>query len=260
MTRDPSRADGLQTLGAEVIRGDLRDASAVGEALRGTTQVVHAAHSVAGNGAAAPRYVDDAGTRRLIDLAKVSRIERFVYCSAIGASFDHPIDFFRIKAKIEAYLRASGVSHTILRPSPFMESWAQLIGGPISGGRRPTIFGSGKNPINFVSAVDVARYVVIALTDPELRNVTLEIGGPADLTFENVADAYEKVFQRSPHRRHVPLVLMRVMAAVASPLNPAVSRQIRAGILMDTTDQRFLHTHPSRFRLTTLSDVIERRT
>jgi uncharacterized protein YbjT (DUF2867 family) len=57
----------------------------------------------------------------LIDVAKDTGVERFVYTSAQHVSPSHPTDFYRNKAKAEAHLRASGLSYTILRPPAFME-------------------------------------------------------------------------------------------------------------------------------------------
>jgi hypothetical protein len=60
----------------------------------------------------------------------------------------------------------------------------------------------------------------------------------------------------------VPLPMMRVMAAVLGPVKPAIARQIRAGIAMDTDDMSF-DALPIRARypaipVTSLEDVIRR--
>ena len=54
-----------------------------------------------------------------------------------------------------------------------------------------------------------------------------------------VADVFEKVAGRPARRTHVPLPLMRFLAVALRPLNPAVARQIAAGVLMDTSDMTF---------------------
>ena len=52
---------------------------------------------------------------------------------------------------------------------------------------RPVIFGRGANPINFVSVSDVAALVERAVVDPSTRGATFEIGGPQNLSFNELA-------------------------------------------------------------------------
>ena len=63
----------------------------------------------------------------------------------------------------------SGVSWTIVRPTACQETWLDMIGGPLVSTSWTRIFGRGRNPINFVSAEDVARVVEQAVVDPALR-------------------------------------------------------------------------------------------
>src|SRR5260370_5131559 len=92
-----------------------------------------------------------------------------------------------------------------------MELWAQLIGQPIREQGKTTIFGRGNNAINFVSVQDVARFVSIALDDPRARNAVIEVGGPEDLTMNQLAEIYARASGRQAKKRHIPLPMMRVM-------------------------------------------------
>jgi uncharacterized protein YbjT (DUF2867 family) len=239
MTRTPDKAADLKKLGAEIVQGDLRDPGSLARACAGVEKILAASHAFPGEGDNNPQTVDDAGNRALIDAAKRAGVKHFVFTSALGVSADHPIDFFRIKFASEEYLRASGMSFTILRPGAFMEFWAALVGEPIVKTGKTTIFGRGDNPINFVSADDVARYALIALDDPRARNQVIEIGGPENLTMNQVAALFEKIAGRAAQKSHVPLPMMRVMSFVSRPFNPALSRQVAAGINMDTADWTF---------------------
>jgi uncharacterized protein YbjT (DUF2867 family) len=110
-------------------------------------------------------------------------VRRFVYTSAMFASPDHPVDFLRNKAKVEAHLAASGLSYAILRPSAFME-WHvhNLLGKSLVDSGKATIFGPGANPINFVAADDVAAVAAEMLTIAADVAATLEVGGPDNFT------------------------------------------------------------------------------
>jgi uncharacterized protein YbjT (DUF2867 family) len=92
---------------------------------------VLAAHALVGKGDNNPHTVDDAGNPQLIEATKAAGVKHFVFMSVLGAGPDAPVEFFRIKYQTEEYIRASGLSFTIIRPNAFMDLWAQLIGQPI---------------------------------------------------------------------------------------------------------------------------------
>jgi NADH dehydrogenase len=183
--------------------------------------------------------VDDLGNRSLIDAAKAADVQHFVFVSILGATPDSPMELFCIKCAIEETLKASGLSYSIVRAAAFMEFWAAMVGEPILKTGKATVFGSGNNPINFVSAEDVAKFCLIALEDPKARNQTIEVAGPENLTFNQVARLFDGLCEQPAKIRHVPLPMMRAMRVLTRPFNPLLSLQITGGILMDTTDQSF---------------------
>lgn len=261
MTRTPAKASVLQTLGAEIVQGDLRDQPSLTRACQGVDTVLAAAHSVMGKGSEASKYIDDQGHRWLIDAAKAAGVKQFVYVSALGAAPDNPSNFFRIKYKIEQYLRNSGLSFTILRPTAFMESHAyELIGKPILETGKVTLFGKGENPRNFVAATDVAHYAVMMLLKLEGSGEILEIGGPENLTNMQVVGLYEGIAGRKAKVSHVPLGMLRLMSPLAGLFNAGLSQVMQISIWQDTTDQTFdpstlLQRYP--MTLTRLEDWVQ---
>ena len=242
-TRDPVRAQARAALGAEVVRGDLRDPASVRSAMQGVRAVVSASHSILGRGASASSVVDDQGQRTLIAAAAAAHVEQFVYTSALGASPRHPVDFWRTKARIEQVVRDSGLTFTILQPSAFMEVHAyDLIGKNVQLGKRVPLFGPANNPRNFVAASDVADVARHALTDSRFVGQTVTVGGPANLTSREVAALFERVCGKSAAILHVPLAVVRGMAAVLTPLHEGVGRILRATIVAETADQTFDRT------------------
>ncbi len=261
MTRTPSNLVHLKQQGAEVVSGDLRNPASLLSACEGVEQVLAAAHALTGKGDNNPQTVDDAGNRQLIDTARAAGVKHFVFLSILGASPDAPVEFFRIKYHTEEYLRASGLSFTIIRPSAFMDLWAQLIGLPILEQGKTTIFGRGNNPINFVAVEDVARFVCIAFENSRTRNEVIEVGGLENLTLNQVAETFERVSGRQAKKRHIPLPMMRAMSILMQPVNPALSRQIRLGVFMDTANLCYDITEMSRtfgVQLTTMEDIARR--
>jgi uncharacterized protein YbjT (DUF2867 family) len=240
MTRDPARATDLAARGVEVAPGDLRDRAAVERACEGVTVAVAAAHSLFGRGRAASPHVDGAAHRSLIDVARAAGVGRLVYVSVHdhdGAY--HAIPFFRIKHETEAYLRASGLAHVILRPTAFMETHAHLlIGSAVATGRMVMLPGRGAQPRNFVAADDVARVAMRAIDDASLGGETLLVAGPENLTSLEVVRLYERLTGRTARVRHVPLGVLGTVARLLRPIHPGVSQVMLTAILGDTTDQR----------------------
>jgi NADH dehydrogenase len=259
MARRPAPLAELEQLGAQLLVGDVRDAAAVRRACQGADRVLAAFQGLDGKSRDAPRTIDGVGNRLLIDAAKAAGVRHFVFTSLQGARPDHPLEFFRLKYGAEEHLRQSGLSYTILHPTAFMELWTTILGEPILRTGKATIFGGGKNPVNFVSVDDVAHLALLALDDVEARGRVIEIGGPENLTLEQVVALFERVSGRSVKKSHVPLPMMRAMAVVLRPLNPALARQIELGVLMDTADNTFDPTETlKRFpmRLTPLEEVV----
>ncbi len=240
MTRMQSKADELKKLGALIVKGDLRDSESLEFALRGVTTIISATHSILGKGDSSSELVDDEGQRSLIDNAKNLGVANFIFTSVFGASLDHPVDFWRTKARIERYVRESGMAFTIIRPTAFMEMHAyELIGKPVLEGRRVPLFGGGKNPRNFVAASDVAELITRVVDDFGTRGEIIEIGGPENLSGRQVVATFERASGKKAKVSTVPLALLRAASAAMKRVHPGVSRVIRSGIVAETTDQMF---------------------
>ena len=112
------------------------------------------------------------------------------------------------------------------------------------------MFGPGTNPRNFVAARDVAALIVLAIEDESLRGEIIEIGGPENLTANQVAETFEKLAGRKAKVSHLPLGLVRLLSRAFRPLHPGVSRIMSAGVVSETTDQRFdPTTFPTRYSI-----------
>ena len=238
LTRDPARAQHLTGRGVEVVRGDVRAPDSLTSALRGASTVVSAVHGFAGPGGVSPASVDRAGNAHLIDGAARTGAA-FVLVSVVGASSGHPIELFRAKHAAEEALRASSIPWTIVRATTFMETWGTIMGRPLQASGKILVFGRGDNPVNFVSATDVAALVSQAATSPSLRGQILELGGPDNLTFNELAAILQETTGRRGAVRHIPRPALHMMASLTAAIKPALARQVRAALAMDTIDMSF---------------------
>ncbi|MDQ3004783.1 MAG: SDR family oxidoreductase [Chloroflexota bacterium] len=240
LARNPASAADIKQLGAEIVKGDLIDRASLINACKGVDAVLTAAHSLLGTGKYKSEAVDNEGHRVLIDAAKAAGVKHFVYLSAKDASPSHPTDFFRTKSKMEAYLKASGLSYTILRPSAFMEHHVHnLLGATILTTGKTTIYGAGNNPNNFIAGKDIARFAVLALTDARLKNRSIDVGGPDNVTKNQVAEMYGRFSGKKPKVAHVPTGVMNVMGPILRPIQPVLSRLMSFSAWADTDNISF---------------------
>jgi len=237
LARDPARH--LEEDLVEVVPGDVLDPRAVERATSGARIVISAVQGFDGRGDYSPRTVDLQGNSNLIQAASTGGAERFILVSAHGAAPDHPMELLRMKYLAEQRLRESGLAWTIIRPTVYMETWATLLGEPLLQTGRTRIFGRGDNPINFVSAHDVARFVELAVVDPGLRGELVDVGGPENLSMNQFVQAFEALIGKDGIKSHVALPIMSLMAVLTRPVNPALARQVQAGVVMDTHDMSF---------------------
>ena len=167
-----------------------------------------------------------------------------------------------MKYAAEQALVRSALSWTILRPSPFVETFQQVLCTPLLQRNKTIVFGRAQNPINFVSAHDVAWCVERASVDATLRGVAVDVGGPENLSLVEFVETFAAVTGAKGPVKHIPLPTMRVMSVVARPFNPTFARLVQASVVMDTTDMTFDSSSLRRqfpdLTLTTVADVTRR--
>ena len=196
-TSDASRVENLRKIGVELFEGDLKDPESLKRACEGVRGVISTASIMVS------RQVDDTlervdsrGQMDLIDVAKASGVESFVYTSFSG-HIDREFPFRNAKRDVERHLTASGLAYTILRPTFYMEVWLSPIGGFDFARARASIYGDGKNKISWLSFYDVARFMMMCVDSPKARNATFELGGPEALSPLEVVRIFEDLSGRT---------------------------------------------------------------
>jgi len=259
LSRDPSEARANVPAGVELVAGDVRVASSLGPALVDVQTVISAVTGF-GPGGGGPRQVDLQGNQNLITAAVAAGVEHFILVSIHGASDKHSMELYRAKFTAEEFLRESNLAWTIIRPTVFMELWAGLVGDSLIKGGAATVFGHGRNPINFVSVRDVARFIELAAADRRLRDQALDVGGLENLTLNAVVDVIAASHGLRPSVRHVPLTALRLGEVLLRRFRPDLANLIQASIQMDTSDMSFDRATLSAafplIRPTRLGDVV----
>jgi uncharacterized protein YbjT (DUF2867 family) len=255
LVRSAERGEVLRQAGAELSVGDLKDPDSLAAACRGVQVLITTANSARRGGDDTPQSVDLEGNRHLVDAAKAAGVQQFIFVSALGASPGSPIPFLAAKGNTERYLRASGIPYTIISPTAFMEVWTwRLVGAPARAGQPVTLVGEGRRKHSFISAADVASFVIAAVAHPAAMNAQIVIGGPEALSFRDVVDIYERVLGRE-----IPVRSVRPGEPIPGVPQPVWG--IAASF--DTYDSAIDMTGIARtfaVRLTPLDEVVRRET
>lgn len=238
LVRDPGKASDLEKAGANVIIGDITNPDDVKNIFKNVDVVLTAAHGLLGRGKNKSENVDDAGHRRLIDEAKNSGVKQFIYTSVVNVSEDHPVDFYRTKFKIEQYLKNSGVNYTILRLPAFMEWHAyEFLGKSIVEKGKVSILGKGTNPMNFIAVKDIVAALETIILNEEFSNETIALGGPENLSRNEVAERFGRALKIDPKVSHVPTVALKMFAVLLKPLHPGFARVMKFTLYTDASNQ-----------------------
>ncbi len=166
--RDPARV--TPAAGLRLVRGDVRDAAAVAQAIEGAEAVV----SVLGPSRNAPDFAVSAGTANIVAAMRAAGLRRLIVTS--GAAVRDPLDrpglfdnliaalvrraaryVYEDMARTVALVRASDLDWTVLRVP-------RLTDGPVTGRWRLGYVGAGTGLR--LARADLAGCVLAQLNDP----------------------------------------------------------------------------------------------
>jgi len=150
----------------------------------------------------------------LVAMAREAGVQQLVYTSFPPMAASFPLQ--DAKRAVEERLRGSGLTYTILQPTYFTELWL----GPAVGFDYPNykaiIYGTGENPISWISFLDVAQFAVASLDNPLGRNATLELGGPQSISPSSVVKIFERAGGKAFEVTHVPAETLQSQLAEAT--------------------------------------------
>ena len=223
LVRNPAKAARLRDLGAELAEGDISNPSSLETAVKGCDRVVHLVGIIQEAPGVTFKGVHIDGTRNVLDAAKKEGVKQFFLQSALGTRPNAKSQYHRTKWEAEELVRASGLPFTILRPS--------LIYGPgdlftirlaetIKISPVLPVIGSGRSKIQPIFIDDVTECIQKISTSDSYLNEMYEIGGPEQLTYEEVTKAIAAALGIKRPTVHMPMFFMRTMARAAETFLP----------------------------------------
>jgi len=223
VVRNPEKAQALRDLGVEVVPGDMADRSSLEKAVQGIERVVHLVGIIQEAPGVTFRGVHVDGTRNLVEAARKAGVRHFLFQSALGTRANAKSQYHRTKWEAEELVRGSGIPSTVLRPSLIYGPGDQFtirLSEMIRLSPVLPIIGSGSSKVQPIFIKDVVACIVKAVTSDAYLNELYELGGPEQLTYEEVTRAIASALGVSRPALHLPLLFMRSMARVMETMLP----------------------------------------
>lgn len=148
--------------------------------------------------------VDYQANMNLLEEAKKSGVNHFVYVSAINGDKHRHLKIFEAKEKFVDALKTSGLNYTIIRPNGFFSDMKDFLQMAKSG--RVYLFGSGNQKFNPIHGEDLANAIVENLSD---FNRTITIGGPDVLSLKEISKLALTSLNKPIKITHLPDCLRR---------------------------------------------------
>lgn len=205
LCRSQEKANSFRGHTAEAVLGDLDKARDIEEAMNGCDQLF----------LLTPPALEQARREKaLIDAARRAGIRRVVKVSAADANPGARVPWARWHSEIDAYLRASEFSWTILKPTAFMQnflSWAPMI-------KRGRLFGAaGKGRASWIDARDVAAVAASVLSgeDDHHEGATYFLTGPEAFSMRQATATLSEILGREVKYTNVPSLALRARLRLA---------------------------------------------
>ncbi len=234
LVRTPDKGERVRALGFEAVPGEISDAVAMRNALEGVETVVHLVGIIEEKKGATFQAIHVHGTETLVREAQGAEVGHFIYQSALGADAHSRFAYLRTKGEAEAIVADSGMPYTIFKPSliigpkdGFTERMKQLLSvGPVV-----PVPGDGKARFQPLYIDDWVRCFQQCLEPEFPRNRTFELGGPEQLSYNEILRELMAVLGMDKPIVHMPMGLTRLslpFMGVVQSLAAALGREVPA--------------------------------
>ncbi len=223
LVRNTGKAQALKDVGAELAAGDISDPVSLDAAMQGIERVIHLVGIIQEGRGFTFRSVHVEGTRNVLAAAKKAGVKHFFLQSALGTRPAAKSAYHKTKWEAEELVRHSGIPFTILRPSLIYGPGDQFtirLSEMIRLSPVLPVIGTGKSKIQPISIDDVVSCIVKAVTGGAFLNKTFEIGGPEQLTYEEVTREIADAMGIRRPTVHMPMFFMRTAAKLMETVLP----------------------------------------
>ena len=177
------------------------------------------------------RDVDYQGNRNLLDAALRAGVQKFVYVSAVNGTHLRHLDIVDAHEAFVDELEASGLAHTVVRPTGYFSDMSELLEMARKG--RVWLIGSGTNRVNPIHGADLA---VVCADAFESDDTEIAVGGPQVMTWREVAQLAFEVLDQPARVTCIPVWLMWPVVRLVRLFNRHQGELLAFFTAMATTD------------------------
>ena len=224
LVRNPVKGQALKDIAVDVVEGDVSNKASLERAASGCERVVHLVGIIQETQKSTFRTIHVDGTRNVLEAAKNAGVRHILYQSALGTRPGAKSIYHKTKWEAEELVRASAVPYTILRPSLIYgpgDKFTMRLSEVIKRTPVMPVIGPGRARIQPLYIDDAVSCIVKAITSDAFLNEMFEIGGPDQLTYEEVAGAVADALGVYRLTFHMPLFLARNAARFLETVLPA---------------------------------------
>jgi nucleoside-diphosphate-sugar epimerase len=235
LTRSEQSARKILPATVDIVEGDVADANACEQSIKGCDVVFHLAAAYQEPGISDQRYHDVhvGGTKNLLNLARTEGVSRFVHCSTVGVlshienppadeTWPHsPGDVYQeTKSEAEKFALEFQQKYSfplaVARPTPIYgpgDKRLLKLFSMIERGRF-IILGDGKVFYHMVYVDDLVRGVRLLAEHPDAIGEVFTIGGAEYCTLNELAEIIAEELGVSPPRIHLPAWPVQVLGSI----------------------------------------------
>ncbi len=196
--------------GFKPVQADLSKPEAVKGLCEGADAVITTVGLTKASATVTAYDVDFGANKNLVDEAVRAGVKNFAYVSVLKADKAPDVPMLDAKAKLEEYLKKSGLTWVIFRPTGYFYDIAKVFMPMIEKGKVTLL---GKKPVhaNVVDTPDFAEFIVAHMTD---ANKTYDVGGKETYSYEELAKMFFAAAGKEPQISYAPTWLFDVLAWV----------------------------------------------
>ena len=228
----------------EVITGDVTESADLIQGMKGCDAAIHLVGIIRAfpNQDITFERLHTEATANVIEAAKETEVPRLLHMSALGAREDGPTPYLRTKFAAEELVRQSGLNYAIFRPSLIFGRGGEAIKmfGDMVKKYVVPIIGDGQYRFQPVSVTTVVQGFEKGLDPETAKDQTLDVGGPDNVTFDEIMDTLARVMGKSIVKIHMPVLPLRLATSALqhAPGYPLTTDQITMLLEGSTCDEK----------------------
>ena len=208
----------------EVHYGSVSDPEALARALYDVEAVIHLVGIIRRSRNRTYDLINRQGVANVVAAAKEVGVKHFIQVSALGATNDAGYPYLYSKWRGDQEVVNSGLSYTIVRPSIMFgpgDEFLNTLAGLVKTTPVVPVAGTGRNRFQPIAVADMARCLALTVDREDLKGKIVEIGGPDQLSYNEVISLIARTLGKRRLRLHVPVWMMYIATVI---LQKVVSR------------------------------------